>query len=152
MNHSLAFVFALLLVYVVSRSLKGLDSRHSWLAPIVFKKIIFSEHLHRIYILNRNVGLVWLELVSAWPALLGGQAHWTVGLIATIIAISTIIAADTGAFLGGRVCFYSLVDSFILGSFFSIQTQVLEIVASFADSSYSSCSIRIHARQRYWES
>nr|PNR52436.1 hypothetical protein PHYPA_008810 [Physcomitrium patens] len=42
------------------------------------------------------------KLVSAWPALLGGQAHWTVGLIATIIAISTIIAADTGAFLGGR--------------------------------------------------
>ncbi|XP_008794843.3 phosphatidate cytidylyltransferase 5, chloroplastic-like [Phoenix dactylifera] len=37
-----------------------------------------------------------------WPVLLGGQAHWTVGLVATLISISSIIAADTFAFLGGR--------------------------------------------------
>ncbi|PUZ73870.1 hypothetical protein GQ55_1G022000 [Panicum hallii var. hallii] len=37
-----------------------------------------------------------------WPILLGGQAHWTVGLVATLIAISSIIAADTSAFLCGR--------------------------------------------------
>ncbi|CAM6030827.1 unnamed protein product [Sphagnum balticum] len=42
------------------------------------------------------------KLAASWPVLLGGQAQWTVGLLATIIAISTIIAADTGAFLGGR--------------------------------------------------
>lgn len=33
---------------------------------------------------------------------LGGQAHWTVGLVATLISISSIIAADTYAFLGGK--------------------------------------------------
>lgn len=37
-----------------------------------------------------------------WPILLGGQAHWTVGLVATLVAISSIIAADTSAFLCGR--------------------------------------------------
>lgn len=51
--------------------------------------------------------VVCLELATMWPVLLGGQAHWTVGLISTIIAMSTVIAADTGAFLGGRVCFNS---------------------------------------------
>jgi phosphatidate cytidylyltransferase len=40
---------------------------------------------------------------AAWPILLGGQAHWTVGLVATLISISSIIAADTYAFLGGKV-------------------------------------------------
>ncbi|XP_074558018.1 phosphatidate cytidylyltransferase 4, chloroplastic-like [Curcuma longa] len=45
--------------------------------------------------LNTKVGHVW-------PVLLGGQAHWTVGLVATLISISSIIAADTFAFLGGR--------------------------------------------------
>ncbi|EHA8590385.1 phosphatidate cytidylyltransferase 5, chloroplastic [Cocos nucifera] len=45
--------------------------------------------------LNTKVG-------NFWPVLLGGQAHWTVGLVATLISISSIIAADTFAFLGGR--------------------------------------------------
>lgn len=40
---------------------------------------------------------------AAWPILLGGRAHWTVGLVATLISISSIIAADTYAFLGGKV-------------------------------------------------
>ena len=40
---------------------------------------------------------------ATWPVLLGGQAHWTVGLVATLISISSIIAADTFAFLGGKV-------------------------------------------------
>ncbi|XP_027933756.1 phosphatidate cytidylyltransferase 4, chloroplastic-like [Vigna unguiculata] len=39
---------------------------------------------------------------ATWPILLGGQAHWTVGLVATLITISSIIAADTFAFLGGK--------------------------------------------------
>ncbi|KAJ0051805.1 hypothetical protein Pint_00196 [Pistacia integerrima] len=39
---------------------------------------------------------------SAWPVLLGGQAHWTVGLVATLISVSSIIAADTFAFVGGK--------------------------------------------------
>ncbi|KAJ7954661.1 Phosphatidate cytidylyltransferase [Quillaja saponaria] len=45
--------------------------------------------------LNTRIGAVW-------PLLLGGQAHWTVGLVATLISFSSIIAADTFAFLGGR--------------------------------------------------
>ncbi|XP_010941134.1 phosphatidate cytidylyltransferase 5, chloroplastic isoform X2 [Elaeis guineensis] len=45
--------------------------------------------------LNTKIG-------NVWPVLLGGQAHWTVGLVATLISISSIIAADTFAFLGGR--------------------------------------------------
>jgi CDP-diglyceride synthetase len=49
------------------------------------------------------------EIAYNWPVLLGGQAHWAVGLVATLISISSIIAADTSAFLCGRVC--SLITS-----------------------------------------
>ncbi|KAM7512118.1 hypothetical protein LguiB_010993 [Lonicera macranthoides] len=45
--------------------------------------------------LNTRVG-------AAWPVLLGGQAQWTVGLVATLISFSSIIAADTFAFVGGK--------------------------------------------------
>ncbi|KAG4920502.1 hypothetical protein AAZX31_18G054200 [Glycine max] len=45
--------------------------------------------------LNTRIG-------ATWPILLGGQAHWTVGLVATLITISSVIAADTFAFLGGK--------------------------------------------------
>ncbi|KAL7593048.1 hypothetical protein Lser_V15G31801 [Lactuca serriola] len=45
--------------------------------------------------LNSGVG-------ATWPILLGGQAHWTVGLVATLISISSVIAADTFAFAGGK--------------------------------------------------
>ncbi|XP_059633928.1 phosphatidate cytidylyltransferase 4, chloroplastic isoform X2 [Cornus florida] len=45
--------------------------------------------------LNTRVG-------AAWPILLGGQTQWTVGLVATLISISSIIAADTCAFIGGK--------------------------------------------------
>ncbi|KAG0457281.1 hypothetical protein HPP92_022438 [Vanilla planifolia] len=43
------------------------------------------------------------EFAKVWPVLLGGHAHWTVGLVATVIAFCCVIAADTFAFLGGRV-------------------------------------------------
>uniref|UniRef100_A0A0A0KFQ2 Phosphatidate cytidylyltransferase n=1 Tax=Cucumis sativus TaxID=3659 RepID=A0A0A0KFQ2_CUCSA len=42
------------------------------------------------------------EIGAGWPFLLGGRAHWTVGLVATLISMSSIIAADTFAFLGGK--------------------------------------------------
>nr|XP_027106491.1 phosphatidate cytidylyltransferase 4, chloroplastic-like [Coffea arabica] len=42
------------------------------------------------------------KVAAAWPALLGGQTQWTVGLVATLISISSIIAADTYAFVGGK--------------------------------------------------
>ncbi|KAI3906446.1 hypothetical protein MKX01_029061 [Papaver californicum] len=43
-----------------------------------------------------------LGIGAVWPILLGGRAHWTVGLVATLISFSSIIAADTYAFLGGK--------------------------------------------------
>ncbi|XP_031501696.1 phosphatidate cytidylyltransferase 5, chloroplastic [Nymphaea colorata] len=45
--------------------------------------------------LNTKIG-------ASWPFLLGGQAHWTVGLVATLISISSVIAADTSAYLVGK--------------------------------------------------
>ncbi|KAK6162555.1 hypothetical protein DH2020_002396 [Rehmannia glutinosa] len=42
------------------------------------------------------------RLVASWPYLLGGQTVWTVGLVATLISFSSIIAADTFAFIGGK--------------------------------------------------
>lgn len=45
--------------------------------------------------LNTKIG-------AGWPILLGGQTHWTVGLVATVISFSCIIAADTYAFVGGK--------------------------------------------------
>ncbi|KAL4562838.1 hypothetical protein LXL04_026869 [Taraxacum kok-saghyz] len=45
--------------------------------------------------LNSGVG-------ASWPILLGGQTYWTVGLVATLISISSVIAADTFAFAGGK--------------------------------------------------
>ncbi|CAL5382744.1 unnamed protein product [Camellia sinensis] len=42
------------------------------------------------------------RVVTGWPLLLGGQTLWTVGLVATLISISSIIAADTCAFAGGK--------------------------------------------------
>uniref|UniRef100_A0A0C9RZ20 Phosphatidate cytidylyltransferase n=1 Tax=Wollemia nobilis TaxID=56998 RepID=A0A0C9RZ20_9CONI len=46
--------------------------------------------------LNTKIG-------ASWPLLFGGQAQWTVGLVATLMSFSSIIAADTGAFLGGKI-------------------------------------------------
>ncbi|CAI9103625.1 OLC1v1002146C1 [Oldenlandia corymbosa var. corymbosa] len=42
------------------------------------------------------------KLATSWPWLLGGPAQWTVGLVATLVSISSIIAADTCAFAGGK--------------------------------------------------
>ncbi|KAK4372025.1 hypothetical protein RND71_007409 [Anisodus tanguticus] len=41
-------------------------------------------------------------LGASWPVLLGGPTQWTVGLVATLISFSSIIAADTFAFIGGK--------------------------------------------------
>ncbi|CAI7789680.1 unnamed protein product [Closterium sp. NIES-54] len=37
-----------------------------------------------------------------WPALLGGPALWTTGLVAIFMGFAGVIAADTGAYLGGK--------------------------------------------------
>lgn len=41
-------------------------------------------------------------VAAAVPPLLGGPTHMTVGLIATFVAVSCIIAADTGAYFCGK--------------------------------------------------
>ncbi|XP_010512393.1 PREDICTED: phosphatidate cytidylyltransferase 5, chloroplastic [Camelina sativa] len=46
-------------------------------------------------VLNTGIG-------RSWPIILGGQAHWTVGLVAILISFCGIIASDTFAFLGGK--------------------------------------------------
>ncbi|ESQ44017.1 hypothetical protein EUTSA_v10006014mg [Eutrema salsugineum] len=46
-------------------------------------------------VMNTGIG-------RGWPVLLGGQAHWTVGLVAILISFCGIIASDTFAFLGGK--------------------------------------------------
>lgn len=42
------------------------------------------------------------QAVHDWPVLFGGISHWTVGLVATIMAVACVIAADTGAYFCGR--------------------------------------------------
>lgn len=42
------------------------------------------------------------SVAQSWPVLLGGLAHWTVGLVATLTAVLCIIAADTGAYFVGK--------------------------------------------------
>ncbi|KAI8538143.1 hypothetical protein RHMOL_Rhmol09G0079800 [Rhododendron molle] len=46
---------------------------------------------------------------GVWLLLLGGQTQWTVVPVATLISISSIIAADTYAFVGGK---FPLLASF----------------------------------------
>ncbi|KAG2332108.1 hypothetical protein Bca52824_003288 [Brassica carinata] len=41
-------------------------------------------------------------IARTWPVFLGGPPQWTVGLVATLISFSGVIAADTFAFLGGK--------------------------------------------------
>ncbi|KAG2258757.1 hypothetical protein Bca52824_078051 [Brassica carinata] len=47
-------------------------------------------------------GLTAPVLGRSWPVLLGGQGHWTVGLVAILVSFCGIIASDTFAFLGGK--------------------------------------------------
>lgn len=75
---------------------------------------------------------VWLILSltgigAVWPILLGGRVHWTVGLVATLISMSSIIAADTFAFLGGKVF---LAETWSLYKFFWLVT-ILPSVDSY---------------------
>ncbi|CAI5976696.1 unnamed protein product [Closterium sp. NIES-64] len=41
-------------------------------------------------------------VARVWPALLGGPALWTTGLVAIFMGFAGVIAADTGAYLGGK--------------------------------------------------
>ena len=75
---------------------------------------------------------------TAWPFLLGGQAHWTVGLVVTLISISSIIAADTYAFLGGKVLMHlNLPDCVTIILYYYIICSKKECL-SYLASSYNS--------------
>ena len=41
-------------------------------------------------------------LAAAWPTLLGGLTHITVGFVATFTAIACVVAADCGAYFVGK--------------------------------------------------
>ncbi|CAI6004626.1 unnamed protein product [Closterium sp. NIES-65] len=41
-------------------------------------------------------------VARVWPALLGGPVLWTTGLVAIFMGFAGVIAADTGAYLGGK--------------------------------------------------
>lgn len=71
------------------------------------KKNVFIDFKGKIYFLTESCSFA--EIGAGWPFLLGGRAHWTVGLVATLISMSSIIAADTFAFLGGKVSSSSIL-------------------------------------------
>ncbi|GJZ24334.1 retrotransposon protein, putative, ty3-gypsy subclass [Tanacetum coccineum] len=66
------------------------------------------------------------QVGATWPILLGGQAHWTVGLVATLISISSIIAADTLAFAGGKGAIAML-------PMHSLPTDIIEVAFGIED-------------------
>lgn len=52
--------------------------------------------------------------MASWPILFGGQTIWNVGLVATLFSFTSIIAADTFAFIGGKVLFLLLANTAVL--------------------------------------
>jgi len=54
-------------------------------------------------------------LAAMVPAALGGPSHLTVGLLAAFIAVSCIIAADTGAYFCGKSFGRTKVSSVVGG-------------------------------------
>ncbi|EFJ29916.1 hypothetical protein SELMODRAFT_270747 [Selaginella moellendorffii] len=70
-----------------------------------FFGIFYCGYLPSFWVKLRALAVPALQtkLAVCWPVLLGGRAHWTVGLIATFVSFCAVIAADTGAFLGGKL-------------------------------------------------
>ncbi|KAL9302855.1 Phosphatidate cytidylyltransferase 4 [Arabidopsis thaliana] len=85
---SAAFVVAIALL--VQRG----SPRFAQLSSTMFG-LFYCGYLPSFWVKLRCIG-------RTWPILLGGQAHWTVGLVATLISFSGVIATDTFAFLGGK--------------------------------------------------
>ncbi|KAK4754956.1 hypothetical protein SAY87_008713 [Trapa incisa] len=79
------------------------NPRFSQLSSTVFG-LFYVGYLPCFWVKLRGLAAPALNttLGAGWPILLGGPAHWTVGLVATLMAVSSIIAADTFAFLGGK--------------------------------------------------
>ncbi|KAI4354808.1 hypothetical protein L6164_003643 [Bauhinia variegata] len=93
---SAAFVMAIALL------LQRGNPRFAQLSSAIFG-LFYCGYLPCFWVkLRCGLAVPALNTRVIWPVPLGGQAHWTVGLVATLISISSIIAADTFAFLGGK--------------------------------------------------
>ncbi|XP_020530065.1 phosphatidate cytidylyltransferase 4, chloroplastic isoform X4 [Amborella trichopoda] len=96
---SFAFVVAIALI------LQRGNPRFAQLSSAIFG-LFYCGYLPCFWVKLRcglAVPALYTKIGAAWPILLGGQAHWTVGLVATLISISGVIAADTCAYLGGKM-------------------------------------------------
>uniref|UniRef100_A0A061RYK6 Phosphatidate cytidylyltransferase n=1 Tax=Tetraselmis sp. GSL018 TaxID=582737 RepID=A0A061RYK6_9CHLO len=49
-----------------------------------------------------SVPLAGSTIAPHWPVMLGGLSHFTLGLVATFVAVVSIIAADVGAYMVGK--------------------------------------------------
>ncbi|KAJ4896281.1 hypothetical protein Rs2_23075 [Raphanus sativus] len=92
---SSAFVVAMALLLQ-----RGKNPRFSQLSSTMFG-LFYCGYLPCFWVKLR-CGLTAPVLGRSWPVLLGGQGHWTVGLVAILISFCGIIASDTFAFLGGK--------------------------------------------------
>ncbi|GAQ78320.1 phosphatidate cytidyltransferase [Klebsormidium nitens] len=92
-----AFVLMMVLL------LQPTKPRFSQFTTTVFG-LFYTSYLPVFWIKLRMLNAPALNsvIVRNWPILLGGPAHWTVGLIATLISFACIIAADVGAYFGGK--------------------------------------------------
>ncbi|KAL0714893.1 hypothetical protein Bca4012_021872 [Brassica carinata] len=91
---SAAFVVAMALL------LQRGNPRFSQLSSTMFG-LFYCGYLPCFWVKLR-CGLTAPVLGRSWPVLLGGQGHWTVGLVAILVSFCGIIASDTFAFLGGK--------------------------------------------------
>ncbi|CAF2113253.1 hypothetical protein HID58_082652 [Brassica napus] len=92
---SSAFVVAMALLLQ-----RGRNPRFSQLSSTMFG-LFYCGYLPCFWVKLR-CGLTAPVLGRSWPLLLGGQGHWTVGLVAILVSFCGIIASDTFAFLGGK--------------------------------------------------
>lgn len=92
---SSAFVVAMALLLQ-----RGRNPRFSQLSSTMFG-LFYCGYLPCFWVKLR-CGLTAPVLGRSWPVLLGGQGHWTVGLVAILVSFCGIIASDTFAFLGGK--------------------------------------------------
>ncbi|KAJ7514508.1 hypothetical protein O6H91_23G048100 [Diphasiastrum complanatum] len=93
--------FLLAIVLLLQRG----SPRFSQLSSAIFG-LFYCGYLPSFWVKLRctvAVPAINTRIATKWPILLGGTSHWTVGLVATLISFSIVIAADTGAFFGGKV-------------------------------------------------
>lgn len=90
--------------------LAGVVTVSSWLAPDICTPACIATYRDAGYLPSFWIKLRLLAVpavnsaavAATVPPLLGGPTHLTVGLIAAFVAVSCIIAADTGAYFCGK--------------------------------------------------